>query len=185
MITLASSSPRRARLLEEAGIDFLKAAPDAEETREGRPGEVVIENARRKALSVIEKGSHDLVLGADTVVVCAGEILGKPEDREDARRMLLLQMEHPQEVYTGVFIFDRLKGKNRCGYEVSTVVTENDPAGVDEYLDSGLWTGKAGAYGIQDDSLLTVDIVSGEMDNVIGLPMKLLDRLLSCSGFTS
>jgi len=182
-LVLASSSPRRKKLMEEAGYHFRVMEPASVEIHSGPPWELVVENARRKALSV-GGGVNDVVIGADTVVLCGGTVLGKPGDEEDARRMLHLQMRAPQKVYSGLAVHDAEKGKIVTGYEVSAVVMSGGAEAVETYISSGMWKGKAGSFGIQDDSHLGIRVISGEKDNVTGMPMVLLERLLSLIGFS-
>ncbi|MGA1792585.1 MAG: Maf family protein [Thermoplasmatota archaeon] len=181
-LVLASGSPRRSRLLRDSGFDLVVREPDVEETHHGHPPEFVVMNARSKALSVRAEGG-DIVIGADTVVICGGEVLGKPKDREDARRMVELQLLHPQEVITGICIIDTSGGKEYTGYEVSTVVMDGGEDAVEKHINSGQWEGKAGAYGIQDRGPLKARVLAGSEDNVVGLPMALVRRLLSLVGF--
>ncbi len=181
-LVLASSSPRRRRLMEEAGYEFMVMEPSAEEVLSGNPEELVVENARRKAVSVLGE-SGDIIIGADTIGVCNGNLLGKPKDLEDARRMLLLQQDHPCKVISGLVVHDVKKGKTIHGYEVSIVEMDGGMEGVEEYLSTGQWKGKAGSFGIQDRGPIGAKVVFGEEDNVIGMPMTLLRRLLSLSGF--
>ncbi|MGA1821940.1 MAG: Maf family protein [Thermoplasmatota archaeon] len=182
-ITLASGSPRRSDILRRMGFDFTVVIPEVEESSEGCPAEIVVENARRKAGAVSETAGTGIVISADTVVVCGGEILGKPIDRDDAERMIRLQMDHPQEVYSGVCVIDVNRGKEFFGYEVSLVEMIKDHSVLEEYLDSDLWVGKAGAYGIQDRAVIEARVTRGEEDNVEGLPGVLLRRLLSLLDF--
>ena len=177
-LILASSSPRRRDLLRREGYDIDILEPTADEVEEGDPYQIVVENARSKARSVRRGG---IIIGADTIVVCDGEVLGKPKGRSDAERMLTLQMEHPQEVITGICVLEG--GREFVGYEVSGVLM--DPCGdLDAYLESGLWGGKAGAYGIQDRGPIRAKITHGNEDNVIGLPISLLRRLLALTTFS-
>ncbi|MDG6224591.1 MAG: Maf family protein [Candidatus Thermoplasmatota archaeon] len=178
MIVLASSSPRRRDLLLEAGIEHIVKEPSAPEAAEGDPAQIVVENARRKAVSV-EGRPGDLIIGCDTLVLCSRSILGKPVDKKDAKRMVLLQISSPAQVFSGICLYEAGKKKELYGYEVSTVVLEGDVEKVDEYLDTGMWTGKAGAFGIQDRGPINARLISGEEDNVMGLPMTLLRRLLA------
>ncbi len=177
-LILASSSPRRRDLLRGEGYDIEIMHPDAEEVHDGDPYDLVVGNARSKARSVRRGG---IVIGADTIVVCDGEILGKPLDRSDAERMLNLQMEYAQEVITGICVLEG--GREFAGYEVSGVLM--DPCDdLDAYLESGLWRGKAGAYGIQDRGPIRARITHGKEDNVVGLPISLLRRLLALTTFS-
>ncbi|MFW3147080.1 MAG: Maf family protein [Thermoplasmatota archaeon] len=182
MLVLASGSPRRAAILRSAGMEFVVRCPGSSELHGGKPEETVVSNAVRKARSV-PAVEGETVLGADTMVACLGHVLGKPEARHDAARMLALQVKAPQEVYTGLCLRVGGSGRELTGYEVSRVVMEGDESSIEKYLDTGLWEGKAGGYGIQDDSQLGVRLASGEMDNVIGLPMKLLFRLLDLAAY--
>lgn len=181
-LVLASTSPRRSRLLKDAGYEFEVCAPSSEEKVLEGPESSVVSNSVSKARSV-KAGDDALVIGADTLVVCDGEVLGKPRDREDARRMLSLQLTSHQDVITGVCVRDARKGREMAGFEVSRVELRGSTEALEGYLGTGLWEGKAGGYGIQDISGLEVVLVHGERDNVEGLPMTLLRRLLSLSGF--
>lgn len=181
-LVLASSSPRRRDLMEASGFEFKTWEPDADEIYEGKPEDIVVENARRKALS-IPGSKGDIIIGCDTIGECNGQILSKPVDMDDARRMLRLQQEYPCLVISGIAVHDVEKGRTFHGFEISTVVMDGGIDGVEEYLSTGQWKGKAGAFGIQDRGPIGARIVSGEEDNVIGLPMTLLKRLLSLVGF--
>lgn len=181
-LVLASSSPRRKDLMEEAGFEFRTAEPHAEELHAGKPEELVVENAKRKALSV-QSDMDGIIIGADTIGICNGELLGKPADENDARRMLLLQQDHPCMVITGLVVLDTRKNRTIQGYERSVVVMEGGRNGVEEYLKSGLWEGKAGSFGIQDRGPIGARVVEGEEDNVVGMPITLLRRLLSLIGY--
>jgi len=156
--------------------------PECEEYHDGTPEEIVVDNAVRKTMAIddIYKG---IIIGCDTIGLCNAEILGKPVDEGDARRRLLLQQDHPCMVVSGIAVRDMGKGIVQYGYEVSTVEMDGGPEGVEEYLSSDLWRGKAGAFGIQDRGPIGAKVVSGEEDNVMGLPMTLLWRLLSLVEF--
>ncbi len=177
-LVLASTSPRRSRLLKEAGLVFTVRSPSLEEILSGDPYTIAVDNARSKARSV-DRSDDEIVIGADTIVLCDGKILGKPVDREDAKRMLLLQIDRPQEVITGVCLIEGGSGREVHGYEASGLVMKGDKLSIERYVDSGQWRGKAGAYGIQDEGGIRIDLVWGNFDNVVGLPMTLVRRLLS------
>lgn len=181
-LILASSSPRRKELMETAGYSFNAAAPDVEESSNGFAQDLVIENARRKARAV-PGFDGSLVIGADTIVECGPELLGKPLSVEDASRMIELQLDRTTRIYTGIVILDTSKDIEVNGFEISEVVMNADSDSVARYLGSGLWKGKAGAFGIQDPSSIDIALVSGELDNVIGMPMILLERLLGIIGY--
>jgi septum formation protein len=97
--------------------------------------------------------------------------------------MLLLQQDHPCIVITGIAVHDRSRNKMIHGYERSVVIMTGGKQGVEEYLESGQWMGKAGSFGLQDGGPIGAKVVDGEEDNVIGMPMTLLRRLLSLVGF--
>ena len=173
-IILASSSPRRRHMLELLGLDFLVVVPDVDETPE--PGEdpsaYVDRVARMKAAAVVAE-PHWLIVAADTTVDVDGEILGKPLDREDARRMLWQLSGRVHQVHTGVVV-------RRHGTTISAVVaTEVELASLSEsavewYLGTGEPLDKAGAYALQGAGATLVTRVSGSVSNVVGLPLTLL-----------
>ncbi len=118
-----------------------------------------------------------IVLGADTIVVLGGKTLGKPRDRAHARRMLERLSGTTHEVITGLAL---LRGEtSRFSRAVSVCRIRRLSPGFCAYLDSGLWKGKAGAYGIQDHDDPWVSLVEGEWSNVVGLPLKLLAHELT------
>jgi len=181
-LVLASTSPRRTALLDEAGFRYETRPHSVVEENAGNSFKVVVDNALGKARSAVS-GPGEIILGFDTLVICNGELLGKPRDGEEARRMLKLQLQHPQEVVTGVAVIDTTKDREYTGYEISKVVMNGSEEVLDDYLGSELWKGKAGAFGIQDRGQLQTELVFGEEDNVMGLPMTLLKRMLALVGF--
>ncbi len=183
-LILASSSPRRRQLLAEAGYEFevIEPHPEAECgvcSRE-TPPELVARLALQKAGDVARRTDRGLVIGCDTVAECHhGQILGKPREREDARRMLTLLAGQEHRVYSGLCLWQRPEDTILGAVDVTTLVMDRlTPLQIEEYLDSGAWEGKAGAFGYQD-GLDWVHIVEGSESNVVGLPMELLQRLLS------
>ena len=178
---LASASPRRRQLLESAGYTFTVDPSDADEPPPEAgvsPVEYVARLAWLKARAVAARSSNGLVLGADTVCDLGGAILGKPVDRNDAERMLRRQEGQEFRVLTGLCLY-------RAGLEewagavdlsVCRCRAFSDPERT-AYLDSGLWQGKAGAYGVQDDDPF-VEVVRGSWSNVVGLPLERLAGLL-------
>lgn len=176
-LILASASPRRRAILRAAGISF-RVDPSglAESCREKNPRRLVVKLARMKALDVAKRHPGHPVLGADTIVVCAGEILGKPKNLQDAVRMISLQSGRSQRVYTGTAL--ALGGRVYTDVAVTTVYAR--------LLDSdrlrrlaGKHMDKAGAYAIQDRNDPLVSRISGDRDNVTGLPMRSVRRLLA------
>lgn len=194
-IVLASASPRRSELLAQIGLEFEVKVSDEEERTEARePWLIVQELAARKAEAVLRTvfeaeggstGPRDslLVIGADTVVVCDGEILGKPVHEADARRMLRALAGKSHEVYTGVALFYRQapcageekEGRlvdRRCFYETTRVhfapMTENE---IEDYVSTKDPLDKAGAYGIQGFCARYITGIEGDYNNVVGLPV--------------
>lgn len=182
-LILASGSPRRAQLLTAAGYEFtIQPASDGAEcgicSRETAP-EMVARLAYRKAADVITRVEDGLVLAADTVASCVGQILGKPSDRDHAEEMLRLLSGRDHDVYTGVclwsrrhecFVADVVRTRLRM-----SVLTEEQ---LTEHLDSLRWDGKAGAFGYQDGNDWLEVVGDDSESNVVGLPMERLAELL-------
>lgn len=182
-LILASRSPRRRELLLAAGYAF-DVVPAAETAECGvcsreTPPELVARLARQKAADVAANVAEGIVLGCDTVAECMGRILGKPTDRVHARQMLELLRGREHRVYSGVCLWRR--PDDRTLVRVDTTVLEMDPIGdadLEEYLHSGQWEGKAGAFGYQDRHGW-LHIRSGSESNVVGLPMEMLETMLA------
>lgn len=178
---LASASPRRAELLREAGYTFkVKVSPIEEPTK--RPPSIPLELwpsalAFIKAYSVAQHNPKSIVLGADTIVTLNGKILGKPQDRAHARTMLRHLSGHRHQVITGIAL---IRGEQvRINRSIAVCHIRKLPeAWLESYLDSNLWQGKAGSYGIQDHSDPWVRLLKGEFSTVVGLPMSLVAREL-------
>ena len=173
MLVLASASPRRRELIARLGVDYTFAVSGADERLcpTLRPEEYVIELSRRKAESVAARYPDDLILGVDTVVVLDGAILGKPRDKEDARRMLRALSGRSHEVCSGYTLRSHDKSVSRS---VSTTVrfAPLSDREIDRYILSGEPMDKAGAYGIQGLGGLFVTGISGDYYNVVGLPLN-------------
>jgi septum formation protein len=175
MLILASSSPRRREILQAAGIEFTVRPADLDEAV--LPGEKALSYVRRLARAkaeAIPAGPGDVVLGADTVVVVEGEILGKPSGAADARRMLRLLAGREHAVMTGVCL--RRPGADAVEDVALTRVwflplSEGEIAG---YVESGEPLDKAGAYAIQGLASKFVDRIEGCYFNVVGLPVALV-----------
>lgn len=179
---LASASPRRRQLLAEAGYQFEVEPSDVIEpdpASETCPAEYAAHLAWRKANAVAGRRKSGLILAADTVCVVAGEILNKPLDRDDAERMIRLQEGRDTEVITGLCLYRAGHEEWHGAIDVSVVrfrpLSEQERV---EYLDSGRWEGKSGAYGVQDRDPW-VSVVRGSFSNVVGLPMERLAALLA------
>jgi len=178
---LGSSSPRRAELLRKAGISFEVVVPENinEEQISADPVSHVLELSRKKAENVAKKVRDSIILGADTIVVLDGEILGKPKDSDEAFKMLkkLSGMEH--KVYTGISLVDKDKGRVLSGYQLTKVkFNQLKDKEIKDYIDTGEPLDKAGAYGIQGMGNFLVEKIEGDLDNVIGLPLRKLEELL-------
>jgi septum formation protein len=182
-LILASRSPRRRELLDEAGYRFeVVPASDSAEcgicTRE-TPPELVARLARQKAADVAPSVERGIVIGCDTVAECTGRVLGKPTDVAHAREMLRLLRGREHRVYSGLCLWRRPGDQTLV--RVDTTVLYMEPIADDEleaYLESGLWEGKAGAFGYQDRHGW-LHIRTGSESNVVGLPMELLQRMLA------
>jgi septum formation protein len=179
MIILASASPRRRELLAAAGIEHLVDAANVDETpRSGEPPAAYAERlARAKAEAVAARHPDFAVIGADTVVVVDEKIFGKPLDAADARRMLEQLSDREHVVLTAVAV--ARGGTIRSSIaETSVVMRKISPFEIDEYIATGEPMDKAGAYAIQGGAAAFVAGVCGDFDNVVGLPMRVVRRLL-------
>ena len=183
MLVLASASPRRREILTALGIPFEVVVPEVEELRDGRPEDVVVENARRKAAAGLEvAGEGALTLGVDTEVILDGRLLGKAADRAEARERLEALAGRTHTVLSGVVIYGApLPGSERVersGVARSEVTfRELDEATLETYVASGEWRDRAGAYAIQGLGSILVERVEGDFSNVVGLPVGLLLEL--------
>jgi septum formation protein len=189
-IILASASPRRRELLEQGGIPFTVIPSQAEEkiTTE-QPGQVVEELSYLKCSDIYEKSLGDvLVIGADTVVASEGKILGKPSSQKDAVKMLQSLQGREHEVYTGVTIMAREGNENRkkTFHEKTKVVFyPMSDEEIRSYVNTGEPMDKAGAYGIQGKSAVFIKEISGDYNNVVGLPLARLYQELKNMGIES
>ena len=177
-VILASQSPRRKELLGLFHIPFIVRVSDADETMDpnASAAEQVGLVSRRKA-EAVSREADDVVIAADTIVVCNGQILGKPKDEADAYRMLRLLSGRDHQVMTGMTV---LQG-NTC--ETVTEITdihfrELSDREINAYIRSKEPMDKAGAYGIQGGAALFADRLVGDYYNVMGLPVCRLGQLL-------
>ena len=177
-LILASASPRRRELLGLFGIPFVVRAADIDEAMDPSkaPFDEVARVSRCKALAV-EREETDVVIAADTIVVCAGRVLGKPHSREEAVSMLRLLSGREHQVMTGCTVVcgDRLETFT----EVTTLSFRPlSDAEIQRYVDSGEPMDKAGAYGIQGGAALFCPGIQGDYYNVMGLPVCRLGMVL-------
>jgi septum formation protein len=183
-LVLASASPRRRELLQHAGIPFIvQASKIPELPREGEAPQACAERlAQEKARDVFRQRPRDFVLGADTIVIVDGQILGKPRDEADAARMLGLLSGRTHQVTTGVCLL----GPDRKGSSVEDTRSETTLVSVSElsdedvrsYVATGEPLDKAGAYAIQGIASRWISRIEGDYFNVVGLPVSLVYRML-------
>ena len=194
-IYLASASPRRKELLKQVGLSF-KVMPSTVEEKitKTEPQEVVEELSYQKAVDVCgrlaEDGQEDfVVIGADTVVSCWGEILGKPKDRADAKRMLGWLQGGSHQVYTGVTLAWKNRGVSPmyCTFSECTDVTmyPMTEEEIEKYADSGEPMDKAGAYAMQGLCAAYIQGICGDYNNVVGLPVGRVYQELKKRGLIS
>jgi len=182
MIILASKSPRRVKLLTLAGIRHKVIPSNIKEISSyKRPAMIVRELAYKKALSVALKYPGCPVLGADTLVYCKGEVLGKPENKKDALRLLRLQNGSWQAVHTGVALIWLEKGVFLAGAEISRCKAR-ELGGAELKELSAKHHDKAGAYAVQDTDDIFVEKIEGRFDTVVGLSMNLVRKFLKKAG---
>lgn len=177
-LILASASPRRQELLRIFGCPFNVRAADIDETMDPdkAPFDEVARVSRQKA-QAITAGQDDVIIAADTIVVCCGKVLGKPRDAEDARRMLSLLSGRDHQVMTGCTV---VRGSRAVTF---TEVTDLHfrpllPQEIRRYILTGEPMDKAGAYGIQGGAALFCQRMEGDYYNVMGLPLCRLGQVL-------
>lgn len=179
-LILASGSPRRSEIMNSVGWKFTKVIPDIDESeRVGElPGDYVRRLAKEKAEAVAASHPGEIILAADTTVVIDDQIIGKPIDDEDARRMIRMLSGNWHEVLTGVALFQddraevgiqttRVKFAKMSDAEVDFLVAKGDP------LD------KAGAYAVQAQAALFIEGIEGDYWNVVGLPIHLVYDMIT------
>ncbi len=181
-IILASKSPRRQELLTLMGIDFRIVLKEVDESYpEGlSPSEIAVHISEKKAKAFDELVNDEIVITADTIVVINGKILGKPQDEDDAFRILSTLSGSMHEVITAVSLVKN--GQIRSFYEVSEVFFRDiTPEQIRYYINNGNPMDKAGAYGIQEwIGLIAIERINGSYTNVVGLPTHRLYQEL-CS----
>lgn len=192
-IILASKSPRRKELMSLITSDFEVMSEEVDERaieervleERGTPADVQKELSRAKANAVFEVLPKDakaecIVIGSDTSVVCGSEILGKPADKDDARRMLRMLSGRTHEVISGVCV--KTASKEEVFVEVTKVrfgdLDEYQEQLIERYINTDEPYDKAGAYGIQQGGALLVETVEGDYFSVVGLPVRRLSRVL-------
>jgi len=181
---LASVSPRRKQLLAEAGYKFTVVRPDINESAFPVEGIEACEYAERLALAkakyVAQKYPDSLVIGADTVVDFEGQIIGKPTDAKQAEQITKKLFSRPHKVITGIAIVRLSDGIELSESDTTTVYPKRlTSEQIAEHVESESWRDKAGAYAIKENGDEFVERIEGSLTNVMGLPMELLQRLLT------
>lgn len=180
-LVLASSSPRRREIMAREGLEFDIVVSDVDETIDAPTPELLVsELALLKASAVARNiGEDALVIGADTVVCIDGQVLGKPEGKKDAKKMLSQLSGRVHQVYTGVCVMEARTAKAVCRFERTDVVFKNlKKKKIKKYVKTGEPFDKAGAYGIQGKGAKLVRCIVGDYNNVVGLPIHLLKKIL-------
>jgi len=177
-LILASNSPRRRELLARLTADFSVVPSHVEERGRGAPPERVVEVARAKARAV-GKTERGVIIGADTIVVIDGDILGKPKTRDDAEVMLRRLSERTHSVLTGLCVRNTEADAERTHCEETEVTFRPlDAEEIEAYLDTDEYRDKAGAYAIQGAAAKFIAGIDGDYTNVMGLPLCRLTLLL-------
>ncbi len=180
-LVLASASPRRAEILRSVNWPFTAVAANVDESArdEEDVSEYVERLACEKAETVAEGRASGLVLGADTVVAVGGQVLGKPADTEDARRMLRLLSGRWHEVLTGVALVRAETKEVLVAHERTRVrFAAMTDAEIDWYISTNEPTDKAGAYAVQGCAALFIEEIEGDYRNIMGLPIRLVYKLM-------
>lgn len=184
-LILASGSPRRAEILSSVGWEFTKHPPDVDESiLEGEAPDVYVERlAREKAEAVAAVHSNEIVLGADTTVVVDGQLIGKPHDLADAKRMIRLLSGKWHEVLTGVAVV-RNETTNSAIQRTRVLFAAMTDDEINFLAERGDPLDKAGAYAVQAQAALFIDGIDGDYWNVVGLPVRLVYELIKKPGLS-
>lgn len=185
-LILASGSPRRAALLREHGYDFDIVVPGDEPAQLFEhlpPIELAEALSLHKAQDVARRVRNGWILSGDTIAALGDRVIGKPADRDDARAIITALSGTTHRVITGVTLLDAATGRAETAHDVTAVTMRPlSPDEIEQYLDTGDWQGKAGAYGIQDRGDEFVTRVDGSFTNVVGFPMELIRGMLEAHG---
>jgi len=179
-LVLASGSPRRSEILTSVGWKFNRQVADIDETErcDEPANDYVVRLAREKALAVAARFPDEIVLGADTTVVIHGGIIGKPVDLNDAKRMLRLLSGNWHEVLTGIAVVQN--GETRSAIQATRVkFASMNEAEVAFLAERGDPLDKAGAYAVQAQAALFIEMIEGDYWNVVGLPISLVYSLVT------
>lgn len=181
-LILASASPRRAEILKAVGWEFEKHTADIDETElpDENPADYVRRLAREKAVAVAGNYKNALILGADTIVLIENQIIGKPKDLTDARRMLKMLSDNWHEVLTGIALVKVSEGKFETIVDLQKTkvkFTKMSDAEIEFLIEQGEPLDKAGAYAVQAQAALFIEKIEGDYWNVVGLPVNLVYKL--------
>ena len=181
-LVLASGSPRRSEILKAVGWKFEKLVADVDETEfeNENPPDYVVRLAREKALAVADKIESGTILGADTTVVVSNEIIGKPEDLNDAAEMLKKLSGRWHEVLTGIALVKKEAGEIEILADLERTKVkffELSEAEINYLVENGEPLDKAGAYAVQGVAALFIERIEGDYWNVVGLPVQLVYRM--------
>lgn len=180
---LASKSPRRKELLGNLGLKFeiMESSADESVISKDIPPEIYVQElAMIKSTSVAAcAGKNSLVIGADTVVVADGKIIGKPKDFDEAYAMLSSFSNSSHKVYSGISVTDSSSGRTVADWcETEVFFNEMTPCEIENYINTYKPYDKAGAYGIQEYASVFIEKINGDFFNVVGLPLSKLYGLL-------
>ncbi len=189
-LILASSSPRRAQILTDAGYDFDVVVPRLDEPDHKephisniKPSDFAQAIAYFKASQIARQYPQAIVIGADTIVVCKDRIIGKADDAGHAREILTLLSHNRHCVITGIAIVKFAENRRMLDYDCTWLTMKPmSSEQIDEYIASGQWQGKAGAYALQQGGDKFVAHIEGSYSNVIGLPIELTSKILEQFG---
>ncbi len=181
-LVLASRSPRRSDILKQLGLQFTSQPSEVDETELDNlvaPMDLVMDLAFRKALKVSQSLIEGIVIGADTVVVINGRILGKPHSKEEAREMLSGLSGKEHSVFTGLALLEVPSGRKLVSFAETKVQFRSlEKIEIENYVATGEPLDKAGAYGIQGKGAILVEKINGCYYNVVGLPVAKLVNML-------
>ncbi|HWP42198.1 MAG TPA: Maf family protein [Blastocatellia bacterium] len=186
-VILASASPRRAEMLDILGVSFETVPSNVNERPhpDEAPADYIIRVSRAKVIDVARKQDRGLIIGADTIVVVDGKLLGKPDDPADAERMLRLLSGRWHAVMTGVALYDAGTKREVVDYDKTLVrfaqLTDKE---IEWYIGSGEPVDKAGGYAIQGKGAIFIEEIAGNYHNVVGLPIPLVYRLAKRLGYS-
>lgn len=185
-LILASSSEQKAHLLGLAGFEYEMRTPQKSEAvisgKRLPPAEVARSLAAQKIISVWEKNETEIICGAETIVAIDDEIFTAPKDRDDARRMLQRLSGNTHEVFTGVHIYGDYIELSFYGKTIVNMYELSDRE-IENYLDTGEFWNHSGGYDISGRGSLLVESITGDINNVMGLPVGMLVHQLRACGF--